>query len=93
MKKIDFTKLNVETQIDFFEEMNIAKELGNVLHANTSDLGMDELARAIYRSDTEVEMDDALYSEMMDILKSVGLSIAYLTAIKNAVSDKIKDEK
>ena len=48
-KFFDFTE--VETEVSFDEKMkvDISKTLGNVIHQNTGDLGLDEVARTIYK--------------------------------------------
>lgn len=48
-KFFDFTKVVMEVKFDEMKEVDISKTLGNVIHQNTGDLGLDELARTIYK--------------------------------------------
>lgn len=45
----DFTKVMIEASFDEFREIDISKTLGNVIHQNTGDIGLDEIARTIYK--------------------------------------------
>ena len=48
-KFFDFTEVEMEVKFDEIEKVDISKTLGNVIHQNTGDLGLDELARTIYK--------------------------------------------
>ena len=48
-KFFDFTQVEMEVSFDEMTEVNISQTLGNVIHQNTGDLGLDELARTIYK--------------------------------------------
>lgn len=48
-KFFDFTEVEMEVRFDEIEKVDISKTLGNVIHQNTGDLGLDELARTIYK--------------------------------------------
>lgn len=48
LRKIDFTKIKVETEIGKFETNDISKALGNYIHQMTDDIGMDDIAHEIY---------------------------------------------
>ena len=48
-KFFDFTEVEMEVRFDELEKVDISKTLGNVIHQNTGDLGLDELARTIYK--------------------------------------------
>lgn len=48
-KFFDFTEVEMEVKFDEMEKVDISKTLGNVIHQNTGDLGLDELARTIYK--------------------------------------------
>ena len=48
-KFFDFTEVEMEVKFDEMMKVDISKTLGNVIHQNTGDLGLDELARTIYR--------------------------------------------
>ena len=48
-KFFDFREVEMEVRFDEIEKVDISKTLGNVIHQNTGDLGLDELARTIYK--------------------------------------------
>lgn len=48
-KFFDFTEVEMEVRFDEMKKVDISKTLGNVIHQNTGDLGLDELARTIYK--------------------------------------------
>lgn len=48
-KFFDFTQVEMEVSFDNVMKVDISKTLGNVIHQNTGDLGLDELARTIYK--------------------------------------------
>jgi hypothetical protein len=48
-KFFDFTKVEMEVSFDNVMTLDISKTLGNVIHQNTGDLGLDEVARTIYK--------------------------------------------
>lgn len=48
-KFFDFTKVMMEVRFDEMMEVDISQTLGNVIHMNTGDIGLDEVARAIYK--------------------------------------------
>ena len=48
-KFFDFTKVVMEVRFDEMMEVDISKTLGNVIHMNTGDIGLDEIARTIYK--------------------------------------------
>ena len=49
-KVYDFTKVNVEVEFDIYEEMDLSKAVANAVHKSTDDLGLDELARDLFRN-------------------------------------------
>ena len=48
-KFFDFTQVEMEVSFDENMQVDISKTLGNVIHQNTGDLGLDEIARTIYK--------------------------------------------
>jgi hypothetical protein len=48
-KFFDFTQVEMEVSFDNVMTLDISKTLGNVIHQNTGDLGLDEVARTIYK--------------------------------------------
>ena len=81
MKKIDFTKLNVETAIDQFDEMDLTKEMGNFLFTVAPNLEIDELARKIYSLTDIIEIEDSLFEQMLQLMEGK-VSFRVIQAIK-----------
>lgn len=86
--KVNFKKLNVEVAFDKFKELDIAQDLGNYIHASTSDIGLDDTARAIYHSEGEVEISDDHAKEIVNLVMSG--SCLFLAAIKKAVEKTLR---
>lgn len=64
-KFFDFTKVMMEVRFDEMMEVDISQTLGNVIHMNTGDIGLDEIARTIYKegkADIPVEYIPAIVS-------------------------------
>ena len=82
MKKIDFTKLEVQVSFDGTKKMlNIAKVLGNDMMYNSSvicDIGFEELARRIYFSDGPVDIPDQYIAPMVRVVNECN----YIAAVK-----------
>lgn len=73
MAKIDFTHLEVPVSFDGRTQMfNVAKSLGNAMMYNGSvllDIGFEDLARKIYYSDGEVEVDAKYVAPIEQVIK------------------------
>lgn len=81
-KVTDFTKVQVETKIDTFEEFDISKAIGNTVHQNTSDIGIDDIARKIYHDGkVELSADEAMMVNA--IVQNSNLVIAIKQAVSN----------
>ena len=64
-KFFDFTQVEMEVSFDEKMKVDISMTLGNVIHQNTGDLGLDEIARTIYKegkADIPVEYIHAIVS-------------------------------
>ena len=48
-KFFDFTQVEMEVRFDEMMKVDISQTLGNVIHQNTGDIGLDEVARTIYK--------------------------------------------
>jgi hypothetical protein len=81
--KANFKQISVEVAFDVFQELDIAKQVGNFIHANTSDIGLDDIARTIYHSEGEVDIPD----EYIPLIKAIfaDKNCNMLAAIKKAL--------
>ena len=67
-KFFDFTQVEMEVSFDNVMTLDISKTLGNVIHQNTGDLGLDELARTIYK-DGKADIPVMYIPAIVEILK------------------------
>ena len=67
-KFFDFTEVEMEVSFDNVMKVDISKTLGNVIHQNTGDLGLDELARTIYK-DGKADIPVMYIPAIVEILK------------------------
>lgn len=83
--RINFKEMNIK--LTFEGEpvvMDVRHMVGNVIHQNTADLGMDELARKIYFSDGEVEVPEELIPELLSISAS-----CFNVPLQQAIKDQL----
>ena len=85
-KFFDFTAVEMEIRFDEMMKVDISKTLGNVIHQNTGDLGLDELARTIYKegkADIPVEYIPAIISilKMPHSLMAAGGKVAVINML------------
>ena len=79
----DFTKVMMEVKFDEFEEVDLSKTIGNAIHQNTGDIGIDDIAREIYRNG-KVEMTEEQAGMISHIL-TVGNTTIVVAAKKAAI--------
>ena len=85
--KVDFTKAKVEVTFGEYKEMDNAKAVGNAIHQNTSDIGVDETARNIYHSEGELEIPDEQISAIIYALSNAS---TILVSAKKAALNLLK---
>lgn len=71
-KVYDFSAITVEVEFDKFQEVDTSKNVGNIIHKNTDDLGIDEIARQIYK-EGKAEMTDFQAKIVLAILMNSNL--------------------
>lgn len=88
--KANFKKINVEVAFDEFQELDIAKQIGNFIHANTPDIGLDDVAREIYHSKGEIEISE---QHAKDIIMMVSSDVCmFVAAVKKAIINELTKE-
>ena len=85
-KFFDFTEVEMEVSFDEKMKVDISKTLGNVIHQNTGDLGLDEIARTIYKegkADIPVEYIPAIVNilKMPHSLMAAGGKVAVINML------------
>ena len=86
-KFFDFTEVEMEVSFDNVMKVDISKTLGNVIHQNTGDLGLDEVARTIYKegkADIPVQYIPAIIEilKMPTSLMAAGGKVAIINMLK-----------
>ena len=81
--KANFKNLTVEVAFDEFKELDLAKQIGNYIHANTNDIGLDDVARVIYHSEGEVDIPDEYVPVILSMVEN--RQCLFLAAIKKAI--------
>lgn len=87
MKHIDFTK--IEAIVSFEGEkrvFNIAQRLGNLMMFNSSvllDIGFEDLAKTIYYSTGEVEIDE----KYVPAIQQIVVNSEFIAAVKRTVTE------
>lgn len=85
---IDLSHLSVEQDFGEYRVVDARKDVANVIHRGTSDIGVDDVARRLYYATGEVEIPAAMVAEIAAIIKRSGL-VAY---VKRAVLDALGKE-
>ena len=85
--KANFKNISVEVAFDEFMELDLAKDLGNYIHTNTNDIGLDDTARAIYHSEGEMEVDDIHATQIIEMIK--GHECKFLAGVKRAIINEL----
>ena len=88
--KANFKNISVEVAFDEFKELDLAKELGNYIHTNTNDIGLDDTARSIYHSDGEMEVDDIHAQQIIDMVRS--RDCVFLAGVKRAIINELTNK-
>jgi len=87
----NFKNISIEVAFDEFQELDIAKELGNYIHANTPDIGVDDVAREIYHSEGSIEISDEHASAIIDLVSS-GRCL-FVAAVKKAIINQLTPQE
>ncbi len=87
MKRVNFKEVKIETSIDNFEVVDLRKEIGNAIYKRAESVSQDDLARRIFHSEGEVEIDDQDYTEMMQVIEK-----SFVRYVHVAISKAVKNE-
>lgn len=88
--KANFKKINVEVAFDEFQELDIAKQIGNFIHVNTPDIGLDDVAREIYHSKGDIEIPEEYIPMILDLIKNNQCPL--VAAVKKAIINALTKE-
>ena len=83
MKRIDFSRLNVETSIGVFETVDLRSALGNAVFYKAPTLEQDALARKIfYSQEGGDDFSEDEYTLMMQAFKAYGVYYAVIRSVE-----------
>lgn len=87
MKRIDFSRLEVETSIGVFETADLRSTLGNLIFRSATTLELDTLARKVFSAQEglSAEFSDDEYAAMMQAFKAAGVLYPVIHAIERQV--------
>lgn len=83
---IDFAHLVVEEEFGKFVTVDASHDVGNVIHQNTADIGVDDFARKVYYSKKAVELQPHMIAEVRDIIQKNKKLVVY---VKRAILRQI----
>lgn len=86
-KVFDFTKVSIEVEFEKFEEVNVSKLVGNTIHINTADIGVDDLARKIYHEGKAEISDENIRKQIVAIVMQSGIIAPVKLALKKLLED------
>ena len=89
-KFFDFTEVEMEVSFDEKMKIDISKVLGNVIHQNTGDIGLDEIARSIYK-EGRAAIPEMYIPVILNILKDPGTNM--VVSAKLAVIEILTPKK
>lgn len=94
MKQVNFKELNVEVEIDQFQQMDLRADIGNSIHRQAVTIPMADLARKIFHSEGPVDMDDENYNMLISVLeRSFALLISAAVKRDTIEIEEIKEHK
>lgn len=88
--KVNFKELSVEVNFDVFKPLDISKDLGNFIHVNTPDIGLDDVAREIYHSKGDIEIPEEYIPMILDLIKNNQCPL--VAAVKKAIINALTKE-
>lgn len=88
--KVNFKELSVEVNFDVFKPLDISKDLGNFIHVNTPDIGLDDVAREIYHSKGDIEIPEEYIPMILDLIKNNQCPL--VAAVKKAIINELTKE-
>ena len=95
MKKVDFSRLQVEYPIGVFTTYDARTEIGNLIYKEAATLEIDSLARKIHwaKEEQPLELTDEEMQYIKDYLKKLGVSYYFIAAIeRQAAGTKIESK-
>ena len=87
---IDLRNVTVEKEIDVFVEMDLSKPIGNIIHQQAGDIGLDEKARELYHKGV-VDVDAHTANIIKQIIDSANLVFYVHEAVSKKIDDALKD--
>lgn len=83
---IDFAHLVVEVEIGKFVTVDAGHDVGNAIHQNTADIGVDDFAHKVYYAKKAVELQPQMIAEVRRIIMNHKTLVVY---VKRAILQQI----
>lgn len=87
---IDFSKLKAETNFGSYEFVDCRQAVANTIHGGTSDIGLDDWARAVYYSDKPIPLPPQYVTEFRQIITRSALVVFVKRALLALIDNHIK---
>ncbi len=82
---LDLKAVKIEESFDEFRTMDVSKAVGNLIHQRTDDIGIDDLARELYRNG-KVDLSREEADQILPIIENARIAVY----AKRPVVDLIK---
>lgn len=90
MKRVNFKELEIEETFDDFVKVDVRKQIGNLIHRESSTIPMSDLARKIYYSEGEIEISEEDFVEMLKLLSALRVKRIVIDAISKCNENNIQ---
>lgn len=87
---IDLRNVTVEKEIDVFVEMDLSKPIGNIIHQQAGDIGLDDKARELYHKGV-VDVDVHTANIIKQIIDSSNLILYIHEAVMKKIDEALKE--
>lgn len=87
---IDLRNVTAEKEIDVFVEMDFSKSIGNVIHQQAGDIGLDDKARELYHKGV-VDVDVHTANIIKQIIDSANLILYVHEAVMKKIDEALKE--
>lgn len=90
--RLDFSHVMLEENIGVFTEADLSKHVGNMVHQQAGDIGLDEKARELYHNGS-VEVTERMARMFLGIVGDAGLKLYVKQAVMKIIEEAINGQK
>ena len=88
---VDLRHVMVEKDIEVYTEMDLSKPIGNIIHQQAGDIGLDDKARELYHNG-KADMDEQTAKLMIQIVSQSQLLLFIKQAVIKEIEKSLKSE-